>query len=292
VQILHLSVMNDLAYRRARRTTVSVVALGLFATVAWAAPARFTIDDRNPEANLPSEVQRRANPNQFQLFLQELIDRARNATTRGDHLSAARYYSALAKAQPTRSAGYSLLCQSLEALGELEGAMDACADALSREGVTIDDFTRYIHLVLGKSGPLNATERARVETQISHLRHAQGGRLAAEQLQCELGLRVNDISMLEECTAGLNAIAAGDPKSIAYDWALAMQKRELGRAAQLIDRARLAGLAPQALRDMELATSAVSPSWRQLVTDVRLLLLAFLVGGALLLRRSLLSPRG
>jgi len=286
--------MIDRMSRKPKQKTVSAVALILcgLASSAWAAPASFAINDRNPEANLPSEVQRKANPHQFQLFLQELIDRGRAATGRGDHLSAARYYSALAKAEPTQSFGFTQLCQSLESLGELEGAIEACADALSRAGVDIDDFTHYVHLALGTSGRLNATELGRVEAQIARLRRAEGGRLAAEQLQCELGLRLNDVAMLEECTAALTAIAAGDPKTIAAEWALAMQKRETGRAAQLIDRARRAGLAPQALRDMELATSAVSPSWRQLVTDVRLLFLAFLVGGALLLRRSLLSPRG
>jgi hypothetical protein len=288
--------MNARIPRKPHSNLRSVVTLTvvLLAPFAWAAPeltGRFAIIDRNPEENLPTEAQRRSNPRLFRLFLQELIERAGVATQRGDHLGAARYYSALAKAEPEQSFGFSQLCQSLAALGEREGAMDACADALSKTGVTVEDFTRYVHLVLGKSGPLNVTERTRVESQIAHLKRTEGGRLAAEQLQCELGLRVNDLAMLEECTAGLSAIAAGDPKTIAYEWALAMRKREPGRAAQLIDRARRAGLAPQALRDMELATSAVSPGWRQLITDVRLLFLAFLVGGALLLRRSLLSPR-
>jgi hypothetical protein len=263
-----------------------------FGRVASAEPStRFVINDRNPEENLPGEAQRKANPHQFRLLLQELIDRASAATQRGDHLTAARYYSALAKAKPGESLGHARLCRSLESLGELEGAMEACADALAGEGATIDDFTHYVRLVLGKSGPLNATERARVETQIGRLRRTEGGRLAADQLQCELGMRLGDVSILEECTAALAALAASDPKTITFEWALAMQKRQSGRAAQLVDRARRAGLAPQALRDMELATSSVSPGWRQLVTDVRLLFLAFLVGGALLLRRSLLSPR-
>jgi hypothetical protein len=115
--------------------------------------------------------------------------------------------------------------------------------------------------------------------------------VAADQLQCELAQRVRDTAMLEECTASLSAVAASDPKTIAFEWALAMDRREHSRAAELIERARRAGLAPQMLRDMELATSAVSPGWRQLAGDVRLMLLAFLVAGALLLRRSLLSPR-
>lgn len=279
--------------KRNRPYMVALIAFALV-TPAWAASAessRFTINDRNPEANLPSEAQRKASPEHFRLFLQELIERAGAATRRGDHLSAARYYSALAKAEPRQSFGFSQLCQSLASLGELEGAMEACADALAREGASIDDFTRYVHLVLGKSGPLNATERARVESQIARLRRTEGGRLPAEQLQCELGLRLSDVSMLEECTAALSALSASDPKTISLQWAVAMQKGQTGRAAQLVDRARRAGLAPQDLRNMELATSAVSPGWRQLATDVRLLFLAFLVGGALLLRRSLLSPR-
>jgi hypothetical protein len=262
---------------------------------SWAAPIdgtpRFAINDRNPEENLPTEAQRRTSPHLFRQFLEDLIERASAATGRGDHLAAARYYSALAKAEPTESFGFVQLCQSLESLGELEGAMEACGDALARSGASVDDFSHYVHLVLGKSGPLNATERARVEDQIRRLRHNEGGRMAADQLECELAQRVGDVTLLEECTASLSAVAASDPKTIAFEWALAMDRREHSRAAELIERARRAGLAPQAVQQMELATSAVSPGWRQLAGDVRLMLLAFLVGGALLLRRSLLSPR-
>lgn len=273
----------------------AVLALMLFSLPAWAAPSteapRFPINDRNPEENIPGEAQRKARPHDFREFLRELIERASAATERGDHLAAARYYSALAKAQPGESLGFSQLCRSLESLGELEGAMDACGDALSRAGVGVDDVSHYVRLVLGKGGPLSGTERARVDDQIRRLRHLEGGRVAADQLQCELAQRVGDVAMLEECTASLSAVAAGDPRTIAFEWRLAMDRREHSRAADLVEQARRAGLAPQALRDMETATSAVSPGWRQLAGDVRLMLLAFLVGGALLLRRSLLAPR-
>jgi hypothetical protein len=273
----------------------AVLALMLFSLPlpAGAAPTdvtpHFAINDRNPEENIPSEAQRRGYPHQFRQFLEDLIERAAAATRRGDHLAAARYYSALAKAEPTESFGFAQLCHSLESLGELEGAMEACGDALSRSGAGVEDIAHYAHLVLGKSGPLNGTERVRVEDQIRRLRRHDDGRVAADQLQCELAQRVGDVPMLEECTASLSAVAASDPKTIAFEWALAMDRREHGRAAELIERARRAGLAPQALREMESATSAVSPGWRQLAGDVRLMLLAFLVGGALLLRRSLLS---
>jgi hypothetical protein len=286
---------DHMSHNLCRRAAVLALTLFSLPVSSWAAPIdvtpHFAINDRNPEENIPTEAQRRASPHQFRQFLQDLIERAGSATRRGDHLAAARYYSALAKAEPTQSFGFSQLCQSLESLGEMEGAMEACGDALSRSGASVDDFSHYVHLVLGKSGPLNVTERTRVEDQIRRLRRNEGGRVAADQLQCELAQRLGDVAMLEECTASLSAVAAGDPRTIAFEWALAMDRREHSRAAELIERARQAGLAPQALRDMESATSAVSPGWRQLAGDVRLMLLAFLVGGALLLRRSLLSSR-
>jgi hypothetical protein len=285
--------MSHILWKRA--SVVALIALTSLPSFVGAAHAdatpRFAINDRNPEENIPTEAQRKASPHLFRRFLQDLIDRGAAAASRGDHLAAARYYSALAKAEPSESFGFVQLCGSLETLGELEGAIEACGDALARSGAGIDDFSHYVHLVLGKSGPLNATERARVEEQIRRLRHNEGGRVAADQLQCELAQRVGDTTLLEECTASLAAVAAGDPKTIAFEWALAMDRREHGRAAELIERARRAGLAPQLLRDMELATSAVSPGWRQLAGDVRLMLLVFLVAGALLLRRSLLSQR-
>src|SRR5688572_16353977 len=121
--------MSDRIPRKHQRNSLSVVMLmvAVLAPPAWAAASdspRFVINDRNPEANLPSEAQRKANPQQFRLFLQELIDRAGAATRRGDHLTAARYFSAVAKAEPQQSFGFAQLCQSLAALGELEGAIE------------------------------------------------------------------------------------------------------------------------------------------------------------------------
>src|SRR4051812_47488329 len=205
----HMS--HNLGKRAAVLGLIAFVSLPLRAGAASIdATPRFTINDRNPEQNIPTDGQRRASPHLFRRFLQDLIDRAAAATSRGDHLAAARYYSALAKAEPAESFGFVQLCASLEALGEMEGAMEACGDALARSGASVDDFAHYVHLVLGKGGALNATERARVEEQIRRLRRNENGRVAADQLQCELAQRVGDTSMLEDCTASLSVLAPND----------------------------------------------------------------------------------
>jgi hypothetical protein len=184
-------------------------------TSAIASEGRFLVDDRNPELNVPDEQQRAIHPREFERFLQDLRSRAETATGRGDHLAAARYYSALAKAVPDRSLAFARLCRSLEALGEREGALDACADALARFGVTVDDFVHYVRLILQKPTALTAADRRVVDDQIGMLRRNPAGTAVADQLQCELAMRLGDVALLRECTPVLAALGTVDPATMA-----------------------------------------------------------------------------
>jgi hypothetical protein len=173
---------------KGRSVIVAVVMVLGLSGLGWAAP-RFTINDRNPEAELPSVDERVARPREFERFVQDLLERAALATKRGDHLAAARYYSAVARVLPDRVVGFSGLCRSLEALGEGEGAIEACGDALAKEGLTADDVVHHAHLVLGKSGPLSRDDRTNVEEEIRYLRGLADGRTSADQLSGELAAR-------------------------------------------------------------------------------------------------------
>jgi hypothetical protein len=190
------------------------------ALVAVSAPAaaevRFLIDDHNPEASLPDEAQREAHPRALRQLQRELIGRGDAASQRGDHLAAARYYSALAQVVPAGSLPYARLCHALEVLGEREGAIDACADALARDGVTVDDFMHYVRLILGKPGALGPLDRRNVDAQIALLAGLPGGGRAAAQLQCELGTRVGDPALLGWCTSA----QAADPLTRVYQTAV------------------------------------------------------------------------
>lgn len=177
-----------------------------------AAEIRFLIDDHNPEASLPDEAQREAHPRALRQLQHELTARGEIATSRGDHLAAARYYSALAQVVPDRALPYARLCHALEVLNEREGAIDACADALARDGVTVDDFAHYVRLILSKPGVLGAIDRRNVDAQIGLLSGLPGGSRVAAQLQCELGTRVGDPALLGWCTSA----QAADPLTRAY----------------------------------------------------------------------------
>jgi hypothetical protein len=197
-----------------------VVAAAVAALVGVAGSARaaewgFLIDDHNPELLVPDEQQRAANPREFEHFTQELRARGEAASRRGDHLAAARYWSALAKAVPDRSLAYARLCRSLEALGEREGALDACADALARYGVTVDDFAHFVRLVLASPGNLTAADRRLVDDQIGMLRRNPAGTEVAEQLQCELAVRVGDLLSLRNCAPGLAVAASSEANGLA-----------------------------------------------------------------------------
>jgi hypothetical protein len=199
----------------------STVVVAALAAVVGAASGsaraadRFLIDDRNPELDVPDEQQRAAHPREFEHFTQELRARGEAASMRGDQLAAARYWSALAKAVPDRSQAFARLCRSLEALGEREGALDACADALARYGVTVDDFAHYVRLVLDKPGNLTSADRRLVDEQIGMLRRNPAGSAVAEQLQCELAVRVGDLLSMHNCAPGLATTASSDASGLA-----------------------------------------------------------------------------
>jgi hypothetical protein len=182
---------------------------------ARAAEVRFSIDDHNPEGNLPTEQQREAHPRALHQLVRELTMRAEAATQQGDHLAAARYYSALAQVMPDRSLPFARLCHALDVLGEREGAIDACADALARDGVTVDDFMHYVRLILGKA-TLTAVDRRNVDAQIGLLQGLPGGGPAAAQLQCELGTRVGDAALRGWCPNS----STSDPVARSYQWLL------------------------------------------------------------------------
>ena len=73
-------------------------------------------------------------------------------------------------------------------------------------------------------------------------------------------MRVGDTKALESCTAELGKAAQNDPKTISYEWALAVQKRDQSGALGLIDRARQAGVSAEGLAIMEKTTLAMGSS--------------------------------
>jgi len=237
----------------------------------------FPIDHANPEASIPSVTARNAKPLEFGYFLQDLVTFAEAAGRAGDHVSEARYYRAFTAAVPDAVAGFSRLCQSLESARQRDDALVACRKALGLGGATLEDHVRFVHLVLAKPGPLGPGEQDDVNAVIAHLRQSPDTRVAASHLQCELGVHLESIPLLAECTATLAAIAPADPKTLTFEWALAVRQGDSARARALIGRARAVGLKGESLARMERATDALEGAWRHRLVDGRALLATALI---------------
>jgi hypothetical protein len=260
----------------------------------------FQINHANPEASIPDVKARNAKPIEFGYFLQDLVTYAQAAARAGDHLSESRYYRAFIKAVPDSRAGFARLCQSLDAAHQREEALAACKQALGLAGATVEDSVRFVHLVLGKPGNLAAPELDDVNAVIANLRGSPQTRVAASHLECELGVHLESIPLLTECTQDLTAVAPGDPKTLTFSWALAIQQGDAARARSLVTRAKAAGLTSEGLSRMERATSELEHAWpwrrlRQLLDRQRgLFAIAGLAGmacvGILLARRRRVAP--
>lgn len=236
--------------------------------------SEFQIDHANPEVAIPSVKMRNAKPIEFGYFLQDLVSYAQAAARAGDHASEARYYRAFTKAVPDSRTGFARLCQALDAAHQGDAAIAACKQALGLSGATVEDSVRFVHLLLAKPAPLTSGELDDANAVIANLRGSAETRVAGSHLQCELGIHLESIPLLTECTAALRAIAPSDPKTVTFEWALAVRQGDAGRARELVARAKAAGLTPDGVARLERATTELerSWSWRRKLVDWRVLL--------------------
>jgi tetratricopeptide (TPR) repeat protein len=272
----------------------AICALSLaFSSVASADPAprwlsHFTIDDSNPEASVPSQADLQKDPLQAGYLLQDLLSKAELAHKRGDHMAAVKFYQALLKAVPNRAISLSRMCDEFEEVGDKVRAMNACGLALTLDGVTVGDYEHYVHLVLAKHGTLSDQEVQALTNVINHMKQDDEGRTTGDELECELALRMSSVAKLEQCTSALVAAAPNAPKTIMYQWDLAMRQRNYGAAHQLVTRAKTVGIKDANLQSMEQATAAGERQQRwmlALIVAGLLVLLGGLTYGTVVLSR-------
>ena len=240
--------------RRSRRALLGIVTVVALLFVARPAAAAAAIDDAHPERSVPTPAQQLSDPLSFADLLMELGGRAEAATARRDHAAAARYYAALARAVPQRSYAFGKLCDAFEASGQRAEAINACGSALSRQGTTAGDFTHFVKLLLAKDGPLTGAERKQVETAIAALDREPRAALIAARLRCNVAAHDHDVLALEACAATLVAVAPADPSTIAFQWALAIEKNDRQGADALASRAIAAGLDRETVARLRSAT--------------------------------------
>jgi tetratricopeptide (TPR) repeat protein len=212
------------------------------------------IDENDPEGSVPDPTN--MNPLEAGYVLQDLLARAEDATKRNDWPAVVKWYRAIVKMVPDRSAGFVKLCEGYEKIGDAERARKACALALSADGVTVDDYAKFVRLVLAKTGPLDQADRAQIDEVVKHLLQDPKTLLPAYHLQCELAVRVSDQALLETCSRELYTRAPNDAKSVGFRWALAMQKQQYDEARSLIEKAKQAGVRPDGIANMEALTGS------------------------------------
>jgi tetratricopeptide (TPR) repeat protein len=246
--------------------------------------SKFSIDDSDPEASVPTPQQAARQPLEMGYHLMLLSERADAATSRGDHVAAAKYWRALAKAVPERSLSFSRMCRSYEAAGDYERAIESCRTALGKAGSTLQDNLQFVRLVLEKrQGALQPRDIEDIDAVSLHLERELGhekGPLAANRMRCQLGVRLGDVSRLQACTDKLNALAPGDASSLVFSWSLAMKRGDLPAAEQMLRRARAAKLPSAALAKMaatlNMESARRAPAWHARV-DSSMLAAAALV---------------
>jgi tetratricopeptide (TPR) repeat protein len=249
--------------------------------------SRWPIDDDHPDKGIPTEAERNADPLNFGYWLQDMAWKAERAGKHGDHAAASRFYMALAQAVPDRAVPLVKACEEYEAQGDLEKAINACGDALLRDGLKVRDYARFIHLVISKPGILGAKETGALANVLQHMRDDPDGREAADELECEVGTRTSNVAQLKECTAGLVARAPDDPRTVIYQWTLAMQEGNFSEAEKLIDRAKSVGVK---VDEMKAATAAQEKKRRMLIV-VLIGAIALILCGAAFGTRGVLRRR-
>ncbi|MDX2052648.1 MAG: tetratricopeptide repeat protein [Polyangiaceae bacterium] len=254
------------------------------------APVEYPINDEDPVSSVPPPDVPNKNPIGFGYFLMEVSSRAEKAAKVGDYPRAIKYFSAIAKAVPENAAGFSKLCELYEESGKRDLALANCEIAVNREGVKLEDYTRFVRVALAKEGALEPEWVKKLDAVFAHLHKSEDTRVTAALLQCELGVRLEDVARLELCTKLLDQKLPADPKTISFSWALAIKRGDLAQAEAAVARARSAKMPVAAIETMSAATDQIRPWWTRASKHWKQLLGGAFValgvaGASLLLRR-------
>jgi hypothetical protein len=252
--------------RAAAAPLVSLVALVCLSVIssrpAWSAPlqppgdqlSEFKIDPANPVASVPDANAQNSKPIEFGYFLQDMLVEAERAVKRGDHEAAAKYYLGLMKAVPDRAYAYGKACEQFEILNDRRRALETCRVAVTQGDPSVADFDRLVRLIAHKGQPLTADDRKELGEIEAHLGSIKDGGIGPAYVHCQVALALEDKAGLKTCTAALHTVAPNDPRTISFEWALAIQNRDHAGADALIERAKKAGVSPEGIATMERTT--------------------------------------
>ena len=250
--------------------------------------SKFRIDSRDPESSIPSVKERNRSPLEFGYLLQDLVEFAARAQQSGDFEGAIKYYRAVAKAVPDVAKSWSKLCEAYETAKDRDRAIRACKYAIDRKGVELQDYLRYVRLILSGSGPLTASEQTELDAVLSHLSKQQEvavAPLVVAQLRCEMGVKTKSVPTLEACTKELSRVAPEDSRTAVFLWNLALLKGQRAEAERYIGQAKKAGVVLENIERMQRTTSDMVGPPRRLIIALGAVLACLAGAGALVWRR-------
>jgi tetratricopeptide (TPR) repeat protein len=245
--------------------------------------SKFSVDYRDPEKSVPTAKERDSNPLEFGYFLQDLLEEAELARKNNDLQAVIRFYRAVAKAVPDNAKGWSRLCEAYELVKDRERAIRACKYALARPAVELQDYVRYANLILAKDGALLPAEISDLNVALAHLEKQGSLNFLVSELRCQLGVKLKDAVVLEACTKAMARLAPNDPRTVVFEWSLAVQKGQRAEAQRLIERAVKAGVLLENIERMRQLTASLGGRGPLVLkVAVTLAALALVVAAALL----------
>jgi hypothetical protein len=230
---------SSFSFAPLRRVWCLTLALGLIlANVREAAAQRFLIDPNDPESSVPAIAELEAHPLDFGYLLMGLAEMADKALAEKEYPVAEKYYRALIKAVPAAATGYSKLCQVYQLMQQAEPAAAACRLAMGKPGATVADYQRFVQIVLDQpDAQLNPETIADVDAALEHLRSQNLG-TAADELGCQLAMRLNDVGRLQTCIQSVRVNSPGDKRISVYEWTLAVTQESFPRMRSLLQEFR------------------------------------------------------
>jgi tetratricopeptide (TPR) repeat protein len=262
--------------QRPRPTAAAVAFVMAFLSIGYAKAADKPVDptadrtsdwvivDSDPESKLPTPKERDEDPVEFGQYLVDMSWKAEQAAKKGNHLAAVKYFRALVKLVPDEAVGYRKTCGEYQVLNDQKMALEYCRGAIGQNGATVGDYQAFVGLQLAKPTKLSTSETDDVNAIVEHLRHDPTTLVVASQIQCELGLKVKSTALLTDCTEFLASRFPNDPKTISYQWALALERHDFTGAQRFVERAKVLGFPPEGIAKMEMAMSA-QPFWSRLL---------------------------
>lgn len=251
----------------------------------WQLSSQFEIDLKNPENSIPSEEARNRSPLEFGYYLQDLAAEASYAEKRQEYANAGRLWATLGKAVPDVGIGFKRACKAYELAAELSNAIEQCRNVLGAKDVQLEDFGQHAKVLLAKSKiePADITE---IDAMVAHLRDDKGGQpaagIASAHIACQLGARLEDVNRLDACTKTLAKAAQNDPKTLVFQWTLAMLRKDYSDARLRVAALTKTAMDPSAIRKLDTATTEASSLWGRFTSDWRygVALAIVLFGGA------------